>query len=222
MKSSWFFPPDGKAMAISIGLHLLVLGLAYYMQCIPAPGTSSGQAYRIALQPTTTYTAAKDNPSNHNPQAEIQTTRPVVTQTDQASKQKNKYLRRQQQHQKQPDGSTQKLAQARKTPKIDERGLYKRGKNCAKQTGAILELKGWKWDAVPNPNDTTEECGKIVFEIKVDQDGEIISIQTIEKTVTPMVEKIYADALRVLTFSKTAETLSGISTGKVTFVLIAK
>lgn len=222
MKSRWLFSPNGKGMAISIGLHLFVLGLAYYMQRIPAPGASSGQAYRIALQPTTTYTIAKDYPSNHNLQAQIQTAHPVVTQTNQVSKKKNMYLRPQQQHQKQPDGSTQKLAQPRKAPKIDERGLYNRGKTRAKQTGAILELKGWEWDAVPNPNDTTEECGKIVFEIKVDQDGEIISIQTIEKTVTPMVEKIYADALRALTFSKTAETPSGISTGKVTFVLVAK
>ncbi|WP_250238491.1 hypothetical protein [Cardinium endosymbiont of Oedothorax gibbosus] len=197
------------------------------MQRIPTAGASSGQAYRIALQPATIYTITKDHPSNHNPQAQKQTARPVVAQTNPSSKKKNTYLRAQQQHRKQLDGKgTQKLAQPHKkplkTPKIDERGLYNRGKNCVKQTGAILELKGWEWDAVPNPNDTTEECGKIVFEIKVDQDGEIISIQTIEKTVTPMVEKIYADALRALTFSKTAGTPSGISTGKVTFVLIAK
>ena len=224
MKSSWLFSPNGKGMAISIGLHLFVLGLAYCIQCIPM--ASSGQAYRIALQPANAYAVAKHHPSNHAPQAPIQAASRPATQTDKISKNqlKNKRFRPKQQHQKQPGGSKvpKKIVQPHKTPKIDERGLYKIGKNPAKQTGATLELRGWEWDTVPNPNDTTEEFGKIVFEIKVDKDGEIISIQTIEKTVTPMVEKIYADALRALTFSKTDEAPSGISTGKVTFVLVAK
>ena len=108
--------------------------------------------------------------------------------------------------------------------KIDKRGLYSLSKESSKHTGATLELDGWKWDKIPSLQDTTEECGKIVFAIKVDENGEIISIRTIEKTVSPLVEKIYSDALRELTFSKISENQSyvKISTGKVSFILVPK
>ncbi|WP_419241755.1 hypothetical protein [Cardinium endosymbiont of Nabis limbatus] len=227
MKSSWLFSPNKKGMAISIGLHLFFLGLACSIQHIPAPGVSSGATYRIALQPTSMYTVSKDRPSNDRPQPQIQGRRLDATQMDQPSSKhplKNKRLVPKKQRQKQPRGlrAQPKTAQPPKVAKIDERGLYNRGKNPTKQTGATLELRGWEWDTVPDPKDGTEEFGKIVFEIKVDKNGEIISIQAIEKTVTPMVEKIYADALRALTFTRTTDTPSGISTGKVTFVIVAK
>ncbi|MCT4696855.1 MAG: cell envelope integrity protein TolA [Candidatus Cardinium sp.] len=224
MRNSWLFSPDGKGITLSVGLHLFVLGLAYFIQRTPVPGISSGQAYRIALQPTSAYTAANHHQPEHVPQASIQTVRSAVTQADKPSKNrfKKKPLRPPQRRRKQMGGAPQKKSQPDQAPKIDERGLYHSGQNRGKQAGATLELRGWEWDTLPDPKDTTEEFGKIVFEIKVDEDGEIISIQTMEKTVTPMVEKIYIDALRALTFSKTAETPSGISTGKVTFVIVAK
>lgn len=222
MRNSWLFSPDGKGIALSIGLHLFVLGLAYFIQRTPVPGISSGQTYRIALQPASAYTA--HHQSDHASQASIEALRSIATQADKPSKSqlKKKPLRPPKRRRKQRAGAPQKRLQPHQAPKIDERGLYNRGKSRGKQAGATLELKGWQWDTVPDPKDMTEEFGKIVFEIKVDEDGEIISIQTLEKTVTPMVEKMYADALRALTFSKTAETPSGISTGKVTFVLVAK
>ena len=224
MKNSWLFSSNGKGVAISIGLHLFFLGLAYYIQRIPTLGTSSGAAYTIALQPAPAHTGAKSQPADHTPQEQMQVARPITTQVDKPFKNqlKSNRLPRRQRRQKAVGKVPKKIAQPDKAPKIDERALYNKGKNCTKQTGATLELRGWEWDTVPNPNDTTEELGRIVFEIKVDRNGEIVSIQTIEKTVTPMVEKIYADALRVLTFTKTTQTPSNISTGKVTFVIVAK
>ncbi|WP_342265621.1 hypothetical protein [Cardinium endosymbiont of Philonthus spinipes] len=226
MKNSWLFSPNGKGMALSIALHLFALGLTYCIKRTPAPAASSAQSYRIALEPAITHTIAEHHLPNHTTGPSLQAAHLATTQPEQPAnhQRKHQYTRPKQQHQKQPGGlrRPQKLKQPRKVAKIDERGLYNKGKNHAKQTDATLELRGWEWDAVPRPNDTTEEWGKIVFEIKVDKEGEIISILTIEKTVTPMVEKIYADALRALTFSKTADAPAGIATGKVTFVLIAK
>lgn len=226
MKNSWLFSPNGQAMTLSIGLHLFVLGLAYCMQRTPAPGSFDRQAYSIALQSTSSYKIANHYPVQNTSHAPIQAVDTPVSQTNKLpnNQLKNRYFRPKQQRQKQPNGVkvAQKVVPPHQAPAIDARGLYNTGKNAAAQTSATLELRGWEWDVVPNPKDMTEECGKIVFEIKVDQDGEIISIHTLEKTVTPMVEKIYADALRALTFSKTAETPSGISVGKVTFVLVAK
>lgn len=111
----------------------------------------------------------------------------------------------------------------RKTATIDERGLYT--VHQGKQTGASLELVGWVWDVAPQPQDDTDEFGKIIFQITIDEFGEVIAVKTLEKTISPLVERIYQDALTALTFSKIADhsvysTTS--STGKVTFILQAK
>ena len=107
-------------------------------------------------------------------------------------------------------------------PPIDERGLYTTYQG--KHTGAQLELPGWVWDDVPQPQDDTDESGKIVFEIKIDALGEVIAIKTLEKTVSPLVAESYKEALTQLTFSKTAtdRVYAPVSTGKVTFIIQAK
>ena len=104
---------------------------------------------------------------------------------------------------------------------IDQRALY--GKPTKEPPGALLELEGWMWDSEPQPQDGTEEAGKLVFAIKVDAFGEVIAVQTLERTVSASVEKLYRDALTDLTFSRTKESLVAAppqtSQGKVTFIL---
>ena len=118
----------------------------------------------------------------------------------------------------QPDIAEQESAKC----SIDTRGLYKINEN--REAGALLELAGWIWDHVPEPQDNTRETGKLVFEIQVDDLGEVVAVETIEKTVSPWVEQIYKEALVKLTFSKTTQdrVYTPISTGKVTFILQAK
>lgn len=105
------------------------------------------------------------------------------------------------------------------TEVIDERALYQA--NSRKKAGVLLELIGWAWDQTPDPHDNTNEIGKIIFQIVIDDMGEVISLKTLEKTVSPLVEKIYKEALMGLTFSKTLDNLvyTPTSTGRVTFVL---
>lgn len=217
-----------QSMAVSIGLHLFLFGLVYCMRSNIKQGIASNPSYTISIQP------------NRHHKTDLHTDKPIVNnkQTENVEEQKNTLLANRNAtnknqkirnktkkplQDKQTNSSTKTPQNVNKeaTLPIDHRGLYKA--TSSKQAGATLELTGWKWDRAPSPDDTSEEYGKIVFEIKVDENGEIISIQTIEKTVTPMVEKIYADALRGITFSKTSElqSYSKISTGKVTFILVA-
>ena len=102
--------------------------------------------------------------------------------------------------------------------KIDERALYG-AKGSA--SGASLEMAGWQWDFLPKPNDTSNENGKIVFQITIDEDGYIIGVKTLEKTVSPQIEKVYREAVEELSFSKTAENIrpAPTSTGKITFII---
>lgn len=117
---------------------------------------------------------------------------------------------------------------AEEKPAIDSRAIYtgsKGPKNSQSSSGgASLDLSGWLWDFEPEPNDTSDESGKIVFQIIVDNEGEIIGIKTLEKTVSPLVEKIYKDAVMELTFSKTAEnrSVAPTSNGKITFIIQAR
>ncbi len=102
--------------------------------------------------------------------------------------------------------------------KLDARALYgtQGGGN-----GASLDMTGWMWDFIPKPNDPTTESGRIVFEVKVDDQGEIIGVKTVEKTVSSTVEKIYRQAVEQLTFSRTSDNTvpASVSTGRITFIL---
>lgn len=90
--------------------------------------------------------------------------------------------------------------------------------------GASLDLAGWKWDKKPKVNDDNEdENGKIVFEITIDDQGDIITIKTLEKTVSPAVEKLYRAEVEKLSFTKSDNKLpASKSTGRITFIIRAR
>lgn len=107
--------------------------------------------------------------------------------------------------------------------KIDANALY--GTPGGGGGGPTIEMSGWKPDFLPKPkDDISNENGRIVFQIKIDDQGEIVSVITLEKTVSPTVEKIYKEEVQRLTFSKTAgnSQSAAISTGKITFIIRAK
>jgi len=104
---------------------------------------------------------------------------------------------------------------------LDSRALYG---SQGGGGGPLLELSGWIWDFEPDPKDTSNENGKIVFEIKIDDRGEIISVITLEKTVSPAVERIYRQEVESLTFSPISSNTipAPVSTGKITFIIRSK
>lgn len=109
-------------------------------------------------------------------------------------------------------------------PTLNQDALYKKNAGDNKpiaSKGASLEMSGWKWDEKPDPNDKSKENGKIVFQITIDDEGEIINVKTIEKTVSPLVEQVYRDAVMELTFSPTVGSRSNASqsTGKISFII---
>ncbi|MEO9967797.1 MAG: hypothetical protein ABJF11_18540 [Reichenbachiella sp.] len=112
------------------------------------------------------------------------------------------------------------------SPEIDERAIFKKSDSSTNSggTGSSLELAGWDWDFRPEPDDKSSENGKIVFEITIDEEGEIIGIKTLEKTVSPVVEKVYRDAVMELTFSRKSDNrvAAARSIGKITFIIQSK
>jgi len=104
---------------------------------------------------------------------------------------------------------------------LDSRALYG---TYGGGGGPLLELTGWIWDFEPDPDDTSNENGRIVFEIKIDDMGEIISVRTLETTVSPAVERIYKTEVESLTFSPVSTNTmpAAVSTGKITFIIRSK
>jgi protein TonB len=104
---------------------------------------------------------------------------------------------------------------------LNERALYG---NQGGGGGSSFSLEGWNWDWIPKPKDTSSENGRLVFEIKVNAEGEILSVRTLERSVSPAVEKIYRSEVEKLTFSRKSSsgTAPPVSTGTITFVITSK
>ena len=111
--------------------------------------------------------------------------------------------------------------------KGDEKGYNDSGALYGKLGGgggSALDMGGWQWDFEPRPDDTSSESGKIVFEIKLNKHGKIVSVRTIERSVSNTVALIYEKEVQRLTFSKTSSSFSApeTTTGKITFIIKAK
>lgn len=103
---------------------------------------------------------------------------------------------------------------------LDAKALY--GKQGGGGGGPSLQLAGWNWDKMPDPKVSNNESGRVVFEIKVDQNGDIISIRTIERSASLEAEQICRAEVQKLTFSKTGSNVPETSTGRITFVIRSK
>lgn len=87
--------------------------------------------------------------------------------------------------------------------KINEENLYKKG---SEKSTVDVSIIGWELDFFPNIEDNSSEVGRIVFEIEIDDDGYVIGVKTLEKTVSNLVEEVYKKGLFSFTFSKTSES----------------
>lgn len=104
---------------------------------------------------------------------------------------------------------------------LDASALY--GKQGGGDGGPGLDLAGWKWDEVPKPNlPDNVQSGKIVFQIKVNGDGEITNISIIENGVGVEAGRICRAEIEKLTFSKTGSNVPLESIGRITFVVRSK
>ncbi|MEO9870961.1 hypothetical protein [Ekhidna sp.] len=117
--------------------------------------------------------------------------------------------------------TTENTSDGEEENELDERAIYgSQGTNTGESEGANLALSGWVWDFKPKPDDQSDQSGKIVYKIVVDQDGYLVKIETVTSTVSPSVERKYRQAVEKLTFSKTADyKTANVSTGTITFII---
>jgi hypothetical protein len=84
----------------------------------------------------------------------------------------------------------------------------------------VLDMLGWKFDRKPTVTDESSEEGKVVFQVKVDEEGNIISVNILQKDVSPALARKYQKEVETLSFSRTSgvKTDEG-ATGKITFFI---
>ena len=85
--------------------------------------------------------------------------------------------------------------------------------------GASLNMAGWKMDFKLKTDESTEN-GRLVFKIVVDSEGEVIKIETLEKSVSNNVENYYKRQIENGSFvkDKNAKTAQN-STGFLTIII---
>jgi protein TonB len=104
----------------------------------------------------------------------------------------------------------------------DVRGIYD-GNPGKGSGGSSLDMAGWRWENKPIVRDDSNEEGKIVFEVKVDEDGNIISVKKLEGSVSPALVKKYQKEVESLSFTRTSGGNNGSgATGRITFIISSK
>jgi len=116
------------------------------------------------------------------------------------------------------DNAEKKGDQGNPKGTLDSKALY--GTPGGGGGGANLDMAGWMWDSKPVIKDESSESGKIVFEVKIDAEGEILSIRKLEASVSPAIVQLYEKEVRKISFSKTSGAATAASsTGRITFII---
>ena len=210
-----------RALMITVGIHLGLLVLFFFLLAWKEPYPPKPE-YGIEINFGLDQTGSGQVQPETPPAAE-----PVEQQDEQFEEPEIKEeVQEEIIEELQPEEPVEEevITQPLENPVIEEKRVEK---PKPKQESVISEqpekkdMAGWVWDFKPEPNDTSSESGRIVFQIKIDDQGEIISVRTLEKTVSPAVEKVYRQAVERLTFSRTADNTipAPVSTGTITFII---
>lgn len=108
--------------------------------------------------------------------------------------------------------------------KLDAKALYGQPGGGGGGDGFGLSMAGWAWADAPRiPNLPDNEDGRVEFEIECDADGEIVSIQTIQRGLSAKAEQLLRDEiLRNSLMRTSAGKVPERSKGRVVFILKTK
>ena len=101
--------------------------------------------------------------------------------------------------------------------KINAKELY--GTPGGSSSGVAFDVSGWAMANRPSVNDESDETGKIVFQIRVDGSGDIISVRQVQSTVSPSVSELYRRAVGRLRLRPKGGATPPTATGTITFTI---
>lgn len=110
---------------------------------------------------------------------------------------------------------------------VDAKALYGNlgtgGNGPGGSGNGTLQMAGWRLVGNLNVDDKSSETGKIVFEIKVDEDGELTSVKPLESTVSPSLVKVYEKRVwEEFAVIKEGRNVAPVSVGRIIYNIRAK
>ncbi|UZR94826.1 hypothetical protein [Chondrinema litorale] len=91
--------------------------------------------------------------------------------------------------------------------------------------GSSLDMPGWQWESAPKVVDNSSMTGKLVFEVKIDDEGEVISAERVYSDIADRnVINSYKNAIMDLIFEQESDMIDPprITTGRITFIITAR
>ena len=109
--------------------------------------------------------------------------------------------------------------------KLDAKALYGKPGGGTGGKGPRLEMAGWTWEDKPSGKDKTDETGKLVLNVTIDEDGIVENVSVVESTVSAAAANYYKDLVyKSATFKRTGPKPAGGSqrtTGRITYIITA-
>lgn len=93
-----------------------------------------------------------------------------------------------------PPGSVGDQGDPRGT--LDGKSLYGNPGSGGGTGGASVSIRGWNRKNLSLPKDNSSETGRIVFDVTIDDRGDVIRLVTKSSTVSPSVTKYYSDYIK--------------------------
>ena len=237
-----------KGVAVTVGVHVLLLLLCFWMFVFKAPNpplpkygeirlgfdpNGLGDSYDPASSTTTpqeTFTPVEAN-SEPTPEAVEEVTASANSNAVSLNEEKKKSEKKTEKRTTtatnpssvyNPDRGTNNPGGGNGTPggtQGNPNGVY----GGAGQGGVGLNMAGWAWDSEPNTRDISQEAGKVVLKVIVDEKGEILDVDIVETTVNKSLANKYRLKVMNMTFSKTDGGLApSRSEGIITFTIKAR
>jgi outer membrane biosynthesis protein TonB len=91
--------------------------------------------------------------------------------------------------------------------------------------GSSLDMPGWKWESPPVANDNSRVTGRIVFEVRINNNGDVMSVSRVYSDIVDRsVINAYYEAVRKLSFYQENESAAApmVTTGRITFVITSR
>ena len=79
---------------------------------------------------------------------------------------------------------------------LDGKSLYGNPGSGGGTGGANVSIRGWDRKNLDLPKDKSSETGRIVFDVTIDDRGDVIKLVTKSSTVSPSVTKYYSDYIK--------------------------
>lgn len=98
------------------------------------------------------------------------------------------------------------------------------GKNTGKG-GSSLDMPGWRWESPPVANDNSAVTGKIVFEVRIDEYGEIMDVSRVYSDIVDRsVVNAYYQAVKNLYFvqENSGASAPAVTKGRITFIITSR